>query len=61
MKWLRAYYSIPFKVLAGFIGIFKRNRLWFEERLSRKFAAGSMRGIALATVLAWFFIWLINR
>ncbi len=61
MKWLRAYFSIPFIVLAVFIEIFKRNRLWLEERLSRKLAAKWMRGIALATVLAWFLIWLLNR
>lgn len=61
MKWLRAYLSIPFIVLAVFIAIFKRNRLWLEERLSRKLAARWTKGIAVATVLAWLLIWLFNR
>ena len=34
------------------------NRAWIEARLSRKAAAGAIKGLLTLTVLAWFLIWM---
>ena len=58
MTWLRAYLLVPFKALAVGIRIFMFNRAWIEARLSRKGAAGSIKGLFILTMVAWFVVWL---
>lgn len=58
MQWLRAYISVPFKVLAVFVRIFKINRAWIEKRMARKHVASSVKGFFTLTLLAWFLVWL---
>ena len=62
MEWLRAYLSVPFKVLAKILAtvvrVFRFNRAWLEARLARNSAAGTLKVIILVTVVAWFLIWL---
>ena len=58
MEWLRAYISVPFKVLAVFVRIFMFNRAWIEKRLARRPAANTIKGILAVTLLMWFLVWL---
>ena len=60
MKWLRAYFEFPFKVLAVLVWIFRFNRAWLAAGLARKPAAVSLRGLTILTFLAWLVIWLLN-
>ncbi len=58
MKWLLAYYSLPFKALAVLVRIYKVNRAWLAARLARKHAALSLKSFLIVTLVAWFAIWL---
>ncbi len=61
MNWLRAYFSVPLKVPALLMDIYKSNRAWLDARLARKPAAGWLKGFMLITVVAWFVIWLFAK
>lgn len=58
MKWLRAYFSVPFKALAIVVRIYQANRGWLEARLARQHAARLVKGFLALTLLVWLAIWL---
>lgn len=60
MNRLRAYLLVPFTILAFFVRIFIANRDWVKEKLSGDISHW-IQGFMLATVLAWFAIWLYTN
>lgn len=60
MNRLRAYLLVPFTILAFFVRIFIANRDWLKEKLSGDISHW-IQGFMLATVLAWFAIWLYTN
>ena len=61
LGWIKAYFLVPFRVLAAMFRTFGRNRRRLRDFTRQPRVAAALRYAMLATLLAWLLIAYLNR